>query len=410
MNSHKMSIDTVCTIYDKDMQQVNVIESPKEVEVPDDYVEFLVKEANGVIKQKEKIPMQSFVRNFMAYIDWGLSGGTANVPSYAITRSNGGLRTTLDANEGTYLQAEGPLHNSNYGIQVGTASNAVNWKDYRLVGAVTNGTATNQLLYDAQTIDAITVSGSLRKLTLRRLFLNESPSLITIRECGFLRYTPNYVAYEMLCRDVVQSDGTQISIDVDIHQTLEVTYNFIIDSNQGFVSNWLTLLGGNLMQLQQVPIVIISGVTYKIDLNGGLVNTYFNGNYASGYWPTGICVGSDDVQATSGSTYRLGNIISNGTATGQLQYGNTQYAQYSASIVSQSLFSVMTRRFINHSNATVQVKEAGLIITGSIGSSYPAPAQQILIARKLTGTINLLAEQTLDVSFIFNVSASVTNP
>jgi hypothetical protein len=407
MNSHKMSIDTVCTIYDKDMQQISVIESPKEVEVSDDYIEFLVKEATGVIKQKEHIPMQSFVRNFMGYIDWGLSGGTADVPTYAITRSNGTKQTSLSLNEGNYFRADGPIHNHNYGIQVGTASNAVNWKDFTLYGSCSNGTSENQFLYDAQTVDAITTSGSLRKLTLRRLFLNESPSLITVRECAFLRFTYNFGVYEMLCRDVVQNDGTPINVDVDVHQTLEVTYNFIIDSNQGFVDNWLRMLSGNFMMLASVPVIIISGLQYKIDLNGTSTNTYFNGLYATGQWPTGICVGNDDVQFTSGSTYQLGNIISNGTSFGQLQYGDSQYSQYTASLVSQSMYSVMTRRFTNHSNNTVQVKEAGLIITGSIGSGA-TPAQQILIARKLTGTINLLAEQTLDVSFIFNVSASVT--
>ena len=401
MNSHKLSLDTKITVYDKDSKPLYSIESPKEVEVPDDYIEFLVREANGDVAQRQQIPMRSFTKNWMGLFDFALAYVTT--PTYAMTRSDNSKNPNLDANDLDLYRCEGPVNNSYYGIVIGTGSLPMSASDYKLAGQCINGTGPGQFTHYAQTFTQISSTGSLRQLTLRRTFLNSDVATTTITECGFYRLVYNFGVYELLSRDVVQYDGTPLSIPVIQNQTLEVTYNFLIDVTQGFVDNFLMMLAGNFMANISTPVVSLTGMTYTLNMLGNGQQAFYC-LYGEGQWPTGICIGSDSTPIVAGN-YKLGSIIYHGSSSGQLWYGNSQYAQYTASLVSQSMYSVMTRRFKNYSNDTVQVKEVGLIVTGSTFSQRP---QNILIARKTIGTVDLLSQQTMDVVFIFNVSTSLS--
>jgi hypothetical protein len=402
MNSHKLSLDTKITVYDKDIQPLYSIESPKEVEVSDDYIEFLVKEANGEVVQKQQIPMHSFTKNWMGLWDFALANITT--PTYAMTRSDNSKNVNLGANDTELYRCEGPVNNSNYGIVVGTGSLPMTASDYKLAGQCIHGTDPGQLVYGAQTFTQISSTGSLRQLTLKRTFLNSDAGTTTVTECGFFRLVTNFSVYELLSRDLLQYNGISINIPVIQNQTLEVTYNFLIDVTQGFVDNFLMMLAGNFMANTSAPIVSLTGITNTFDTFNAAQSTFYC-LYGEGQWPTGICVGSDSATPVSSSNYKLGSIIYHGSSSGQLWYGNSQYSQYTASLVSQSMYSVMTRKFKNYSNDSIQVKEAGLIITGSSISPF---FQNILIARKIIGTVNLLPQQTMDVALIFNVSTSLS--
>ena len=395
MESHKLSLDLQLTVRDESMQPVSSFQIPNEVEAPDDYIEFLIKEANGVVSQREKIPFRSFTRNFMSGLDISLNNGT----SYNTTSSAGAQTVQPWFN---MFRCPAAVGDTNYGILVGTGSTAMKSTDFKLVYTTPHGAGLNQLNYGAMVFDQIVSSGSLRRLSFRRNFLNQNAASVTVREVGWLTWNYNSNTYFLLARDLLQYDGTDINVTVAQNQTLEVVYNFYTDVNQGFVDNFFQWWRGGASTDSAAPQVPLHGftTTYNYFVTSNYITTGYI-NYGSNVWPYGIALGSDDgtVYPLSSSNWKLGNQITSGSGTGQLVYGTTLYGPFTASIASQSMTSTITRRFTNSSGGTVQIKEAGLISNAPFGLA--------LLSRKLTGTVNLLDSQTLDVAFLLSVSSSI---
>jgi hypothetical protein len=397
MQSHKMSLDLQYKIYDKYMNPIRTVELPREVEVPEDYIDVLVREANGEVVQQERIPFRSFTKNFIAITDNLLHPDI----SVAVTESNGTKRTLSTSNTG-YNSNCG---NANWGILVGTGSVAMDATDIKLSYCL-NGTGINQLIYDTPLTSSIISSGSLRGFTFSRSATNLSTASINVTEAGILIQHGYGPYYYLIARDRFQKDGTQINLTVNPFQSIDVVYNFYIDVNQGFLDNWLIMMRGSMLADTENPVVPLCGFVQPSNYSTNAQHDLFSIYFGAGVCPTGICVGSGDTVPVSASSYRLESLINHGNSSGQLMYGGTTHVTASMSSVSQSMTSIFTRRFTNNSGDTVSIKEAGIV---SAGNNAAQPnIYSLLIARKLTGTINLMSEETLDLVFLLSVSSSIT--
>jgi hypothetical protein len=390
-----MSLGLQYKIYDKYMNPVQHVELPTEVEVPEDYIDILVKEANGKIVQCEKIPFKSFTKNFMSITDNLLHQGV----SVPVTESNGTKRSMTSTNYGYNANCG----NANWGIMIGTGSAAMDATDINL-GYCLNGTNTNQLIYSTPSVSVIFSTGSLRGFTFSRSAINLSSASINVTETGILCRHSTY--YYLITRDRFQKDGTEINITVDPFQSIDIVYSFYIDVNQGFVDNWLTMMAADLIASTAAQVVPLCGFIQAEDYAGSDQAYNFSIYFDSGVCPTGICVGSGDTIPVSASNYKLEQLIEHGSSSGQLMYGDTSHVLASLSSVSQSMTSTFVRRFTNYSGDTVSIKEAGIIAGGNSATS--PSVHNLMIARKLTGTINLMSEHTLDLIFLLSVSSSIT--
>ncbi len=394
MQSHKMSLDLQYKIYDKYMNPIRTVQLPKEVEVPEDYIDILVKETSGDVVRCEQVPFKSFTKNFMSITDNLFHYGT----SVPVTESNGTKRSITSANYG--YNANGGT--ANWGIMVGTGSAAMNATDINL-GYCLNGTGTNQLIYSEHSISSIFSSGSLRGFKFSRSAINLSTASINVTEAGILCQHGAY--YYLITRDRFQKDGAEINVTIDPFQSIDISYNFYIDVNQGFVDNWLIMMAADLIASTAAQVVPLCGFVQAADYVGSDQAYNFTIYFGEGVCPTGICVGSGDTLPVSASNYRLENLIVHGSSSGQLMYGNTSHVLSSMSSVSQSMTSTFVRRFTNNSGDTVSIKEAGIVAAGN--STTSPSVYNLMIARKLTGTINLMSEETLDLIFLLSVSSSI---
>lgn len=403
MFSHKLSMDVNLSIVDAQLNTIKKIDLPNEVEVPDDYIDFLIKEANGVLLKKQSIPFRSFTRQFMAMLDYSLCTDAGTEPVTSSTNNKLAVSSKY-----TFMHMAPAAADSSYGILVGTSSVAMNYKDWTLYGPCTHGSGVNQFSYAAPTFDNITISGSIHKITARRVVTNLNASSINVKECGVVTTDVASSNYKILvCRDTIQYDNTPIDVTVAQNQSLEVVYNFYIDTANGFTSNFVTYLHES-MKTTNSSLVPLHGVSTVVTyINTDLQYSTLRMNSAQGVTPVGICVGSDaTTYVTSSTNYRLGNMIPHGSSSGQLVYGPTTYSTYTASVANQCMTSYIIRRFTNNSGGTVQIREVGIISPGLFGAGSTA-GNNILIYRKETGVINLLDGQSLDAAFAINISSSI---
>jgi hypothetical protein len=217
----------------------------------------------------------------------------------------------------------------------------------------------------------------------------------------------------LIARDLVQSNGIPLSISIPVTNILEITYNFYVDSTQGFLNNWLVLIGGNMVSNTALPIITLSGFTTTIDVGSTPhgIAFYYNLLMSEGTYPYGICVGSSDTPVSS-SDYRLGQIIEHGTGSNQLIYGGSIYLPHTTfpeTFVSQSFVSKVIRRFYNHSSSSIDVKEIGIILPlyNTFGQPPSYNRTCTLVVRKTPGTLSVAPNQILHVAFIFTVSSSI---
>jgi hypothetical protein len=238
MLGHNLSVNVNLSVYDKDGKLVSNIQPPKEVSVSEDHIDFLLKEANGVLIKKETIPFKSFNRNFMGLLDYGFG----NRLSVSVTMSDG---TKYNYGLGTMLESNAPVSNSLYGILVGTSSAPQSWLDYKLGGLCSTGKLTNQLQYGTTTpIDYVT-SGSVKYFRSSRTFKNDWTASISVKEVGYMTKQTVLSKYMLISKDLVNFDDTPLDITIDPGQVLEVVYNMGFDANDGWVDNWYLLLSGS---------------------------------------------------------------------------------------------------------------------------------------------------------------------
>jgi len=128
----------------------------------------------------EKIifPAQSFVLNFINILYVQIS----SVSLANVTDTGGTLRTINAAS--TALNCNRVANASDYGIVVGTGTNAVALTDTKLQTLITTGVGAGQLSYGATSFTMPVTSGNDRYFEVIRSFSNSSGADITVNEIG----------------------------------------------------------------------------------------------------------------------------------------------------------------------------------------------------------------------------------
>lgn len=130
----------------------------------------------GTLELYKKIPIDSYLRQFIDLQRIDLADTGANVRD-----TNNTLRAvTVAVNK----PATAPAANHNYGLEVGTGTNAVTISDYALQTKIATGSGAGQLNYQATTVNAVIVAGSQAYFTVTRNFNNNSGNTITVQEAG----------------------------------------------------------------------------------------------------------------------------------------------------------------------------------------------------------------------------------
>jgi hypothetical protein len=122
-------------------------------------------------------PANSFVRQFVEALRMLMAQASADIKAtnevvYTISPSSTNLRVNAGAGA------------SDWGILVGTGTDAVTINDYRLQTPISHGTGPGQLQYGAVSVGTVAVIPPSAEFTIARTFTNLSGADITVNEVG----------------------------------------------------------------------------------------------------------------------------------------------------------------------------------------------------------------------------------
>ena len=111
-------------------------------------------------------------------------------PDYVGIKDTGGTNRNSAFNIGQYvtrlLSCEAAGADVNYGIVVGTGTDAPASADYDLQTKVAHGSGAGQLQYGATSVANAAVVGANVDIVISRIFVNASGGSITLREAGLI--------------------------------------------------------------------------------------------------------------------------------------------------------------------------------------------------------------------------------
>lgn len=204
----------------KDLQDIN--EKCRKMHLPSPpmaFISFEVQDANGKIIETYESKSNSWVRNAHNYLISTLFPAQTAIGTYGA----GGLviknvaGTSYSSN--TYpLSTEGATlaaicfeaaTTGNFGIWLGSGTNAESFEDYALQTRITAGTAAGQLVHQAMAIPTPTYDIPTKTWTQvnSRVFNNNGSADVSVNEMGIIEYlaytTSN--AYFLMARDLLAS-------------------------------------------------------------------------------------------------------------------------------------------------------------------------------------------------------------
>jgi hypothetical protein len=204
----------------------------KKLKMPKAEIEFEVRDKDGKLVRKGKMPANSWVGNIIGLLSSltkGATSATSTTSIYpVITRAD--LKDVAGAAKGLFMigavgntiyGGEAPSGSASFGIKIGTNDLAVTLSQVDLQASIAHGTGAGQMLYGATTVESLVTNASWYFRVIRT-FTNNSGGTVTVREMGmFLHYSASGVPsnYYMLARDVLPSP-----INVANGQTLTLRY------------------------------------------------------------------------------------------------------------------------------------------------------------------------------------------
>jgi len=166
-----------------------------------------------LIRVYPKRPSHSFVLNFLRMME-----GASNHQGYQANLYYPQLRDTSGAyfNWGTAIgnfpyscwiysmSIRAAVTNDDYGILIGTGTDAPTSSDYKLQTKIIDGSGASQMLYGNMCLGNAGVIGSNVEFTFLRPFTNVSGGTITLKEFGLATILTGsgFGAYTLLIRDV----------------------------------------------------------------------------------------------------------------------------------------------------------------------------------------------------------------
>jgi len=163
-------------------------------------VESLDKFGNVIARQR--IKSDSFVKSFTRHLTAVLCSDSY-VDAFIDTS---GAANWVSQGANFIQTALAPSGNANFGIKVGTSSQAVSQDQYNLVAPIAHGTASGQMQYGDSSY-TVSDTALTMTITIQRVFDNMSGADITVNEVGlFLKYTVGAeTKYTMWARDVISA-------------------------------------------------------------------------------------------------------------------------------------------------------------------------------------------------------------
>lgn len=139
----------------------------------------LVKIKNEKNETEKRVRAKSFVQGLIDCLFSHFSQGSFTVKDVEgndISVIPSELTFALNADSG----------DDNFGILVGTGTDAISIADYKLKNKISHGSGTGQLSYGTNDISQPSTFGNSRQITISRTLTNNSPSAITINEVGLV--------------------------------------------------------------------------------------------------------------------------------------------------------------------------------------------------------------------------------
>lgn len=405
LKSHNIKLGVSAKIFDKNgkLKEERFYPSPNSAldycNAFENKINIEVKDAENNIIQTQDIPFRSYNYNYAAH--WTAAGLFQTSLPDSVTGLTGGVGSPTNGRYQYDLVATAGT--TDKGIIIGTGSISASCQDVKLGGLIIHGTGSNQLYYNIATFaGTVDVSGSGYKTRATRTFSNYGSQSVFVKEFGLvteLNYFSagfNYSVNALIARDTADITGSALNIEVPSSGTLTINYDFEVNPESGFNKNWITSvryeLVDNTVTTNIINIVSSSGaITYN--------NQQFQFDTSTTGSIKGIVCGSGSAAVTL-EDFRIG-LIQNGTAAGNLVYGQHAYTQIAVrSLTTASSEANVRRTFTNNSGGSVDINEVA--IYASDDTSYPITTTDCWMpTRFLTAGITLGDGETVEFRFVF---------
>lgn len=301
-------------------------------------------------------PMDSYVGNFMRI----LSIQATNSAFVAIT-DTGGTSRTPGASFSNFLMVAA-LADATYGVVVGTGTNPVALADNKLQTQIAEGSGSGQLNHQAVQFETYTTTGQTISFVVKRRFVNNTASTITIQEKALYVKMADNNKY-CIARELVGVSG----YDVLAGATCEVRFTIPQTASTGFCPNGfireLYLAISNNTVTPTSP--GLKDATGGFNVNG-ITASPFILTANLGDATSGIIAGTGATAVDVGD-YKIQTLIAHGVGSGQLQYQNMLFDN--VTIVGSTLSFGVKRTFVNGSGASITINETGAYYVMNYGGN-----------------------------------------
>jgi hypothetical protein len=204
--------------------------------LPKAVIEYEIRDKNGKLLSKGKLPAKSWVGNVIGILSgmislWsGGSGGSYFTSRSDLVDTSGAARpfTLGSYTSSVTLGGCAPAGEATAGIVLGTSDTPVTLSQYNLQAPISHGTGSGQLSYGATTVESL-VKNTTWYFRVIRTFTNNSGASITVKEMGLivrLGYgAGSFYFNAMLARDVLSTpvtipNGSTLTVRYIISQSL----------------------------------------------------------------------------------------------------------------------------------------------------------------------------------------------
>jgi len=397
MKSHKFEVEVEVTHFDKNSKIKNTYFYPYDWEKNDE-ITIEVSEGNKQI-QTISFPVRSFVEGFGRQFTCFFANQNSNITKVDTTT----VATSIDTISPLNINA--PAGSGSFGMWVGIGHTTVTFTDVLVPDKIVSGNSAGQLLYGDTTFGSSSVTATGYKITVQRLFTNNSGADIRIRETGIIAQDSSNNQY-LILHDRISKTGVDIDLTVSNGQTANVTYAFYVDSTGYLNENFLKGLYSSYSGLSTPfkTTMFDTAGSQSIQFNTG--TNWAVGAVSSGIDTWGIVVGSGSMSINPGNTYKLASQIQHGTNVGNLSY---ETGDGEAILITGASASVIfKRKFINNTPSASVIKELGVYMHGeakSGGNFVNSSNNKICILRIPVTPIDLAVSDSILVRYLCNLKA-----
>jgi hypothetical protein len=193
--------------------------------------EVEVKNQIGKTLVRKRGTSKSLLKNFMLWLQqwFTMTTATGFASNWTASDTSNTSRTFPYASsqtQGSFGYFGAGANMLVIGLRVGSGTQAVSPNDYELQTLITHGTSSGQLIYNAQTVEAVTVVGQTASFRVTRTFTNNSGGSVTVREIGAAfdqRDTSGADRYICYLRDVLPA-----AVTVPDGSTFTLRYTFSV--------------------------------------------------------------------------------------------------------------------------------------------------------------------------------------